>query len=77
MDNIRFSMPTQVETQLWELAFNGSSLMTRVLALVRLSELDPERVSELYRQVNTECPGKRGRSVSGNTEGAKREKIRQ
>ncbi len=63
-------MPTQVETQLWELAVNGESLMTRALALVRLSQIDPERVKELYRQVNTECPGERGRSVSGNTKGA-------
>jgi hypothetical protein len=62
-------MPTQVKTQLWELAFNGESLMTRVLALVRLSELDPERVSEMYRQVTTECPGDRDSSVNTITVG--------
>jgi hypothetical protein len=63
-------MPTQVEIQLWELAFNSSSLMTRVLALVRLSELDPERVTEMYQLVDAECPGKRGMAVPGDTEGA-------
>jgi hypothetical protein len=61
-------MPTPVEVQLWDLAFNGSSLMTRVLALVRLSELDPERVRELYRQANTESSVERGISAPGKTE---------
>ena len=70
-------MPTPVESQLWELAFNGSSLMTRVLALVRLSELDPERVEELYRLVNTECSEDRGRTVSGNTDGVEHDKNRE
>jgi hypothetical protein len=64
-------MPTPVEAQLWELAFSGSSLMTRVLALVRLSELDPERVKELYRQVNTECSNDTGSFVNTVTPGKK------
>jgi hypothetical protein len=64
-------MPAPVEAQLWELAFSGSSLMTRVLALVRLSELDPERVKELYRQADTECSSDTGSSVNTITAGKK------
>ena len=66
-------MTSQNVRHLWELALNGNSLLTRVLALVRLTELEPERVNEMYRNVNTYCSADRGSSENdisgGNSHG--------